>query len=468
EVLDSEIAQEIQEKLVIEAESRRRQEEKDEDIARLLQEREEKRRKKHNPPHGTEEAYYPDHGGHHRGRPKEHMSEFDRHHRNERPERRKEESHPKSKQRSHCDDDRKRGRSAEPRSGQGENPDLHKFENHMNRTSDKKEKPDRPPPPRTNRHEQPEDKELSGAYSSENVPRKGRSQSHDLLSTNNADVQRRRHSPSSPSDRRGTESANERGKPRRRVATGSEYEHERPRRRAESEYEHERHGKGAEGENEHEGHRRRAESKSAHEKHRRRTPSPNHERQPSDGGNRPKGHRDGPQGKLHIGGRIRDEDDAEIARRLQEEELRVNTVDYKTAQLAQDEEIARWLMEKEEKSYKKSKGREKERRRADEQELNTPERVRLRSKDEHHRSRSDKPYSRQNAYTHQLPERAVTLGGRQGNCTRAAIPGPSQREQLRRGLEPATADARQLRTRCYPGTRAQPMSVAERELEPAT
>ncbi|XP_073482494.1 coiled-coil domain-containing protein 50 isoform X2 [Aquarana catesbeiana] len=171
EVLDSEIAQEIQEKLVIEAESRRRQEEKDEDIARLLQEREEKRRKKHNPPHGTEEAYYPDHGG-----------------------------------------------------------------------------------------------------------------------------------------------------------------------------------------------------------------------------NRPKGHRDGPQGKLHIGGRIRDEDDAEIARRLQEEELRVNTVDYKTAQLAQDEEIARWLMEKEEKSYKKSKGREKERRRADEQELNTPERVRLRSKDEHHRSRSDKPY----------------------------------------------------------------------------
>ncbi|XP_040205495.1 coiled-coil domain-containing protein 50 isoform X2 [Rana temporaria] len=419
EVLDGEIAQEIQEKLVIEAESRRRQEEKDEDIARLLQEREEKRRKKYNPPHGTEEPYYPDHGGHHRGRHKEHMSEFDRPHRHERAERRKEESHPKSEQRSRCaDDDRKRGRSAEPRSGQGENPDLHRSENHISRTSDKKEKPGRPPPPRTNRHEQPEDKELSGAYSSENVPRKGRSQSHDLLSTNNADVRRGRHSPSSPSDRRGTGSANEPGKPRRRVDSDyenekprkraesdyeherprrraesdyeherprrraesdyeherprrraeSEYEHERPRRRAESEYEHERHGKGAEGENEHEGHRRRAESKSEHEKHRRRTPSPNHERQPSDRGNRPKGHKDCPQGKLHIGAKIHDEDDAEIARRLQEEELRVNTVDYKTAQLAQDEEIARWLMEKEEKSYKKSKGREKERRRADEQE----------------------------------------------------------------------------------------------------
>lgn len=33
------------------------------------------------------------------------------------------------------------------------------------------------------------------------------------------------------------------------------------------------------------------------------------------------------------------------------------------------QEIARWLMEKEEKTYKKSKGREKERRRADEQEV---------------------------------------------------------------------------------------------------
>ncbi|KAM5165435.1 coiled-coil domain-containing protein 50 isoform 2-T2 [Mantella aurantiaca] len=173
ELLDSEIAQEIQEKLVIEAESRRRQEEKDEDIARLLQEREEKRRKKHYPPHGTEEPYYPDHGG-----------------------------------------------------------------------------------------------------------------------------------------------------------------------------------------------------------------------------NRPKGHRDCPQGKLRIGGRNQDEDDAVIARKLQEEELRVNTVDYKAAQLAQDEEIARWLTEKEGKSHKKSKGREKtsEKRRGDEQELSSHELVRPRSKDEHHRSRNDKPY----------------------------------------------------------------------------
>ncbi|XP_018431899.1 PREDICTED: coiled-coil domain-containing protein 50 [Nanorana parkeri] len=109
---------------------------------------------------------------------------------------------------------------------------------------------------------------------------------------------------------------------------------------------------------------------------------------PDHGGNRPKGHRDGPQGKLCVGGRIRDEDDAEIARRLQEEELKVNTVDYKAAQMAQDEEIARWLMEKEEKSYKKTKGR----KRSDDQELSTHEHVRPRSKDDYQRSKSDKPY----------------------------------------------------------------------------
>uniref|UniRef100_A0A8B9ECI7 Coiled-coil domain containing 50 n=1 Tax=Anser cygnoides TaxID=8845 RepID=A0A8B9ECI7_ANSCY len=67
---DSEIAQEIQVKLVFEAEQRRRQEEKDEDIARLLQQKElqeEKKRKKHYP--GSqghevyEDSYYSENGG---------------------------------------------------------------------------------------------------------------------------------------------------------------------------------------------------------------------------------------------------------------------------------------------------------------------------------------------------------------------------------------------------------------------
>ncbi|XP_061861746.1 coiled-coil domain-containing protein 50 isoform X2 [Colius striatus] len=67
---DCEIAQEIQVKLVFEAEQRRRQEEKDEDIARLLQQRElqeEKKRKKHYPEsqgHAVyEDSYYAESGG---------------------------------------------------------------------------------------------------------------------------------------------------------------------------------------------------------------------------------------------------------------------------------------------------------------------------------------------------------------------------------------------------------------------
>ncbi|NXG92693.1 CCD50 protein, partial [Stercorarius parasiticus] len=67
---DCEIAQEIQVKLVFEAEQRRRQEEKDEDIARLLQQKElqeEKRRKKHYPEsqgHTVyEDSYYAENGG---------------------------------------------------------------------------------------------------------------------------------------------------------------------------------------------------------------------------------------------------------------------------------------------------------------------------------------------------------------------------------------------------------------------
>ncbi|NXT77105.1 CCD50 protein, partial [Zapornia atra] len=67
---DCEFAQEIQVKLVFEAEQRRRQEEKDEDIARLLQQKElqeEKQRKKHYPDaHGQavyEDSYYAENGG---------------------------------------------------------------------------------------------------------------------------------------------------------------------------------------------------------------------------------------------------------------------------------------------------------------------------------------------------------------------------------------------------------------------
>ncbi|XP_025926736.1 coiled-coil domain-containing protein 50 isoform X2 [Apteryx rowi] len=51
--------------------------------------------------------------------------------------------------------------------------------------------------------------------------------------------------------------------------------------------------------------------------------------------------------------------DAEIARKLQEEELLANQMDEKAAQVAQDEEIARLLMAEEKKAFRKGREREK-------------------------------------------------------------------------------------------------------------
>lgn len=55
--------------------------------------------------------------------------------------------------------------------------------------------------------------------------------------------------------------------------------------------------------------------------------------------------------------------DMEVARKLQEEELKASKIDKRAAQVAQDEEIARLLMEQEKKEYKKNKEKEKEKER---------------------------------------------------------------------------------------------------------
>ncbi|XP_069830508.1 coiled-coil domain-containing protein 50 isoform X1 [Dendropsophus ebraccatus] len=338
ELLDGEIAQEIQEKLVIEAELKRLQEEKDEDIARILQEKEEKRRKKH-AAQSPEEPYYPDHEGHHRGRRKDYKPEYDRPHRHERPERnRRERGAPKS-ERSPYDDDRKRGRSAEPRSIPRDNSDIPRDEYQISKTSAKRDRPERPPPPRKSKHEDHDNENPDETNPIENIQRRVRSQSHDL-STKHSGVREHQDSSYSRAHKRGTEGDHK------------------------------------------------------HERHRRRTPSPQDERQYRESGHRSKGHRESPQAKHGPGGKNRDVRDAEIARRLQEEEIRVNAEDYRAAQLAQDEELARWIMEKEQQSYKKSKGREKmaDRKRPDERELNSYDHGRPRSREEQHRSRSDKPY----------------------------------------------------------------------------
>ncbi|XP_012497749.1 PREDICTED: coiled-coil domain-containing protein 50 isoform X2 [Propithecus coquereli] len=89
--------------------------------------------------------------------------------------------------------------------------------------------------------------------------------------------------------------------------------------------------------------------------------------------------------------------DAEIARKLQEEELLATQVDVRAAQVAQDEEIARLLMAEEKKAYKKAKEREKssldKRKHDPEWKPKTPKSAHSKSKesDELHRSKNDRP-----------------------------------------------------------------------------
>ncbi|XP_041261900.1 coiled-coil domain-containing protein 50 isoform X2 [Onychostruthus taczanowskii] len=89
--------------------------------------------------------------------------------------------------------------------------------------------------------------------------------------------------------------------------------------------------------------------------------------------------------------------DAEIARKLQEEELLANEADQKAAQVAQDEEIARLLMAEEKKALRKEKEREKssfEKRRHDQDwkpEAGESTRSRSREVPETQRHRSDRP-----------------------------------------------------------------------------
>uniref|UniRef100_A0A8D2CNH2 Coiled-coil domain containing 50 n=1 Tax=Sciurus vulgaris TaxID=55149 RepID=A0A8D2CNH2_SCIVU len=89
--------------------------------------------------------------------------------------------------------------------------------------------------------------------------------------------------------------------------------------------------------------------------------------------------------------------DAEIARKLQEEELLATQVDLRAAQVAQDEEIARLLMAEEKKAYKKAKEREKlsldKRKHDSEWKSKTAKSTHPKSKehDEAHRSKNDRP-----------------------------------------------------------------------------
>ncbi|XP_032080875.1 coiled-coil domain-containing protein 50 isoform X2 [Thamnophis elegans] len=115
-------------------------------------------------------------------------------------------------------------------------------------------------------------------------------------------------------------------------------------------------------------------------------------RRPRNPGTKPRGPKEDAYARHQVGA-SRDPEayDAEIAWKLQEEELLASQVDRRAAQVAQDEEIARLLMAEEKKAFKKAKGREKKRQDQDWKE--TPEVPCGRSREGYdpHRGRSEKP-----------------------------------------------------------------------------
>ncbi|XP_064008994.1 coiled-coil domain-containing protein 50 isoform X2 [Pogoniulus pusillus] len=370
---DCEMAQEIQVKLVFEAEQRRRQEEKDEDIARLLQLQEEKKHKKHYPePQGHtvyEDSYYAENGEQRWGRPREQVSERHRASSGDRDVRRRREcravaspSPSQASRRRHC--------PAEPRC-----------------------------------ESSPSSKASSGPPQEGKSASQGRSRRHPSLDlqreaehsasdySNSWELQERRacrekawrpHSLDLESERGLSEQVQHSRKQTRQTRAkhlphldveleaeqeswhrGSSHlahsEKHKPHRGGRSAHrappDEDLHGAEARDS------RRRGEERDCKRTALRR-PSPSlhavsqgkvgdHQR---DSGTRSRGSQqamyDKPQSEQELS-------DAEMARKLQEEELLASEADQKAAQVAQDEEIARLLMAEEKKAFKKGKEREK-------------------------------------------------------------------------------------------------------------
>ncbi|XP_041897709.1 coiled-coil domain-containing protein 50 isoform X1 [Corvus kubaryi] len=372
---DCEIAQEIQVKLAFEAEERRRQEEKDEDIARLLQQKElqeEKKRKKHYPESqghtGYEESYYAENGEHPWGDPREQISEPPRAHGHGRC---------RHQQREH------RGPPSPLPSGAPK---------HGHSTSE-------------GRLRSPQLREASNGHQREQkTTSQGRSRRHASLDLER-EIEHRAYDDSNSWELRERRTAG-REKERRPLSLDLESEHglaeearhsRKPPRQdrekhlplleMELEAEQETWHQGGRQHPEkqksrHQGHsshkmardeklydaesrddRRRGETRAYKRAgHRRHSPSPHAVSQGKVGDcQRDSGaNLRGMKQAMYDGPRMEQElSDAEIARKLQEEELLANEADQKAAQVAQDEEIARLLMAEEKKALRKGKEREK-------------------------------------------------------------------------------------------------------------
>ncbi|KAM6257947.1 coiled-coil domain-containing protein 50 isoform 1-T1 [Porphyrio hochstetteri] len=377
---DCEFAQEIQVKLVFEAEQRRRQEEKDEDIARLLQQKElqeEKKRKQHyTDAHGHvvyEDSYYAENGGtflgeHPRGDPREQVSEprgarsGDRRTHRQREHREApsplssatdhrhstSEDHRWSPQPSRAVSGHQEWKSAsQGRSRRHPSLDLergaeHGAYDHSNswelceRRAPGREKAWRP----LSLDLESEHGLADQARRSRKPPRQDGEKHLPLLEMELEAEQETWHRGSSQLVRPGKTKSHHQGQSSHRTVC-EEKLHD-----AESRHDH----------------RRGEERDCKRAGHRRLSPSPHAVTQGKvgdcqrDSGAKSRGTK---QAMYDMPRREQELSDAEIARKLQEEELLANEADQKAAQVAQDEEIARLLMAEEKKAFKKGKEREK-------------------------------------------------------------------------------------------------------------
>ncbi|XP_074046737.1 coiled-coil domain-containing protein 50 isoform X2 [Macrotis lagotis] len=359
---DCEIAQEIQVKLVIEAERRRLQEEKDEDIARLLQEKElqeEKRRKKHSPassgPGTYDDGYYEANGdpprsrrnrelGSDPSRSQRHQEDRAGRRRRDRPMRLSEDME-ECKERCIVDSSVSSLRLSKTR----DNPQT-SWEPHERKPSVH----DRVP-------------KFSLPKSSGEVFLSTESDDWDS-NLGHGSVRRSDYPRSHHQDRLSPKVS------------------QRPESHRKEERHKKDHGMG--------------ESRDKREGHRTRTPLSSQSEEKhyfNETGMKPRGTKEAIYTQPRMTHRDQELCDAEIARKLQEEEIMANQVDKRAAQVAQDEEIARMLMAEEKKAYKKAKEREKsslEKRKQDSDwKSKATEPMRSKSRDAHETpwSKNEKP-----------------------------------------------------------------------------
>ncbi|XP_052596572.1 coiled-coil domain-containing protein 50 isoform X2 [Peromyscus californicus insignis] len=348
---DCEIAQEIQEKLTIEAERRRLQEKKDEDIARLLQEkelREEKKRKKHVPEPSGGSAFgdgcYYDDGDQPRSRRARELgsgySSFSRLQNDGKTVKQKKE---KPRHLLENLEELEEPCSSE-RSGRGRDAQTAIDQHERKRAG--QERLWKPPLPK-----------ISGEVflSTESDDWEANSSPR----TRSWDKQSRHHGRLSP------KSSQKTGLPSKEIVCGRDL-----------------------GQSDHRERRRKprtppfSEDEELHYHH--------------DAGMKPRGVKEAVCTSARATHRDQEWYDAEIARKLQEEELLATHVDIRAAQVAQDEEIARLLMAEEKKAYKKAKEREKsslDKRKHDSECKSKAKSTHTKSKEseEAHRSKIDRP-----------------------------------------------------------------------------